>query len=157
MKKFVKYPSSFVNAVTLYDTSDEYYDASIAAQEAKELQLLEEVSERFGVDIDISRDLFRILRDYQFWISEGYKKGISIENMYDYVTSRTTDNPKSFYYNKGDVPEELRDVLDQLGSSREAHLLVQYLAREDRKRYNKWADENVWKGSAKAYRLGLNK
>lgn len=156
MKKFVKYPSS-VNATTLYDTSEERHEAQLVADEARELQLLEELSERFGIDIDISRDMFRILRDYQFWISEGYKKGVNIEDMYDYVTSRTTDNPKSYYYNKGNVPEELRDVLDQLGSSRDAHLLVQHLAREDRKRYNKWAEENVWKGSAQAYRMGLNK
>lgn len=145
MKKFVKYPSS-VNAATKWSSHEEWLDAYDKHRAAEEeafhdirMKVIDEASKRFGIDLD--EHLFDVLKNYKFWITEGYKKNIPVEELFDYIVSRTADNPKSAEYGT-DVPYELQDVIDLLGSTREAHLLAQYLAREDSKRTLRWIEEN---------------
>lgn len=60
---------------------------------------------------DLSKEEKQSIRMCSYWITEGQKKGETLDSIVDYVRSRTVDNPRSSYHADPSFDDTL-DVLD---------------------------------------------
>lgn len=111
-----------------------------------------EFNREWNTNPDISQDEAYGLKEFKYWILEANKKSISIDELADYIYSRTYGNSRSGYYqNESNLSyfEALSDLIDRCSSTLEVVNLSKAAykdfdnAREDYTGYKEYKEESI--------------